>query len=372
MRRPFAFRALTLGIAGFASLFSVRPARAQSILPPVFGNWTISQATSVEPVTLDLAAGTDAAVVKEYGFQAIERQQYARGKDGLTVTLYRMTDPTAAYGAFTYLRPAGMQTSKLARFAAASPNRALIVVGNLLLDVSGMNLARSASELETLVASLTTKADRRPYPNIPEHLPEAGLVPGSERYLLGPVALQKLVPAGDGDWVGFSQGAEAIMARYHKGGREFTLFIAEYPTQQIAAKRFDGMTTMINANEAPTGSYPVAAADRKGELIAIAFGHRGDEVPARALIGQIPRGQDFIWDEPAFKAKELSWPTYIVGAFLGTGAIVLIAIISGLGFALIRVLVKIFFPGKVFDRHRRIEVLQLGLSGRPVDTKDFY
>ncbi len=33
---------------------------------------------------------------------------------------------------------------------------------------------------------------------------------------------------------------------------------------------------------------------------------------------------------------------------------------------------KFFFPGKVFDRPQSIEILQLGLTNHPVDTRDFY
>ena len=45
---------------------------------------------------------------------------------------------------------------------------------------------------------------------------------------------------------------------------------------------------------------------------------------------------------------------------------------GGLGFALVRIVVKKFFPGKVFDRRKTMEVIQLGLSDRPVNMKDFY
>jgi hypothetical protein len=36
------------------------------------------------------------------------------------------------------------------------------------------------------------------------------------------------------------------------------------------------------------------------------------------------------------------------------------------------VLIKKLFPGKVFDRPEDIEVLQLGLSGKRIDPRDFY
>jgi hypothetical protein len=38
----------------------------------------------------------------------------------------------------------------------------------------------------------------------------------------------------------------------------------------------------------------------------------------------------------------------------------------------VRVLAKIFFPGKVFDRPEQMDVLQLGLSSKRINSRDFY
>jgi hypothetical protein len=44
----------------------------------------------------------------------------------------------------------------------------------------------------------------------------------------------------------------------------------------------------------------------------------------------------------------------------------------GIAFGGVRVITKRLFPGKVFDRKEQIEVLQLGLSGKPIDPTDLY
>jgi len=49
-----------------------------------------------------------------------------------------------------------------------------------------------------------------------------------------------------------------------------------------------------------------------------------------------------------------------------------IAVVLGLAFGGIRVMAKIFFPGKFFDRPEQMDVLQLGLSGKRIDSRDFY
>jgi hypothetical protein len=48
------------------------------------------------------------------------------------------------------------------------------------------------------------------------------------------------------------------------------------------------------------------------------------------------------------------------------------AVVLGIAFGGVRVVTKIFFPGKVFDRPERLEILQLGLSGKKIDPSDFY
>ena len=49
-----------------------------------------------------------------------------------------------------------------------------------------------------------------------------------------------------------------------------------------------------------------------------------------------------------------------------------VAVVLGVAFGGVRVLAKIFFPGKFFDRPEQMYVLQLGLSGKRIDSRDFY
>ena len=141
-------------------LAAARPSAAQGLLPPSFGSWN---AGARQPVTLEQIAGTNAEAIREYGFKAIERVEYARKADTLTVTLYRMMDPSAAYGAFTYLRPAGMRPQYISRYAAGSANRALVVVGNLLIDANGAAVALSMKDIGMLAGTLKSRADPSPF-----------------------------------------------------------------------------------------------------------------------------------------------------------------------------------------------------------------
>ncbi len=366
-------RSLSLCLLAVTPLLSALPVAAQGLLPPVFGDWAIGQTTTNQAATLEQAVGADAPIVQEYGYESIEHRDYFRAGQTVGVTLFRMVDPSSAYGAFTYLRPSGMPASSLARYAAASPERALVVVGNLVLDIRGAKLTQPENGFDSLVSAVVPKSDRRPYPDIAEHLPSEGLVPGSEHYVLGPLALQKLLPVAGGDWLGFSESAEAIMARYRKGSQEVTLLVAVYPTQQLAGERLSKVTPIVGTPEGTTPSqdHPVVLIDRKAGVISFVFSHSPGGY-AKTLLGQVVYGHNVTWNAPSFKATEPSINVMIVGAIIGTGAIVLLAIVSGLGFAVIRLAVKAFFPGKVFDRPRNMEIIQLDLNGRSINTKDFY
>jgi hypothetical protein len=62
----------------------------------------------------------------------------------------------------------------------------------------------------------------------------------------------------------------------------------------------------------------------------------------------------------------------VVGAFMDTGSIMILAIAAGIGFGGFRLLTKLLLPGKVFDSDQRVEILQLGLSSKPIRVGDFY
>ncbi len=354
---------------------AVVPAVAQDVLPGSFGSWGApAAATRLRPEALEQWAGVDAGVVREYGAMAAERRAYSRGAESLTITLYRMHDPSGAYGAYTYLRTDQTLQSELAAYSALSRDRALLVVGNLLLDVTGSDVPRLSADLKSLIENLGPRAERTPYPTIGRYLPARGRVSNSERYLLGPMALGRLLPLGNGDWVGFGEGAEAALARYRVNGQEATVLLAYYPTPQAAARKLEEFGRWFPVNpqqEVPAGSPAPIFARRKGSLLSLVVNNRSASV-ARMLLDQIHYETQVTWNEPSHKLTDPSIGTFLVGTFVGTGVILLFAAIAGIGFGGVRILVKYFFPGKVFDRASHVEILQLGLTSKPIEAKDFY
>jgi hypothetical protein len=367
MRRLISIRILFL----FAV---VRPAAAQSVLPSSFAAWSAGDPSTVVPTAgLDQILGADAPIFREYVLKSIERRAYVHGRQTAAITLYRFRDPSSAYGAYTFLRNDSLTPVELGSYAAAAIDRALVVIGDLLLDVTAKPARPSNADLKQLVTSLDKVADHTPFPSIGEHLPELSRVRSSEHYVLGPRALAQYVPLGTDDWVGFDHSAETIVARYRLAGKEATLLIASYPTQQIAVDKFAGMLRRFTFD--PPGGVPpdqtVLFGKRSSSLIAVVVGAPSREA-ANQLLDQVQYESQVTWNEPKHTLTDPSIGSIVVGAFLGTGVIMLLALAVGLGFGGLRVVLRIFFPNKVFDREKQIEILQLGIYSKPIQAKDFY
>lgn len=385
-------------------------ALAQGLLPASAGDWTASaNASLLAPAQLEAVAADQADVLREYGVTSAEQRQYARGQQTASITLYRMVDPSAAYGAFTFLRDAQMQPLDLGdsvSYAATARDRTLFVVGNLLLVTASAPGERPANvALSGMAATLLPRADARPYPFIARYLPASSvapgterfplgrggaavalparlsIVPGSERYVLGPRALRAALgdwfPATGNDWMGFSRSVEVISARYRAAGRspdqDVMLLVGLYPTQQVAASQFAslGQSMAFNVNPDQAGGRMVVYGTRSSALVALVFGVESQDA-AHQLIDQIEYHSSVTWNEPSQSFTDPSFPVMIVGVFTGTGLILLMALAVGLGFGGFRLVVKVLLPGKVFDRDSQVEILQLGLSSKPIDSRDFY
>ena len=371
------------------------PLAAQSLLPGSVGAWSAAGASSQVPAQqIEQLANDRANIVREYGVTSGERREYANGNDKASVTLYRMVDPSAAFGAFTFFRDPEMALPApvpAASYTASKRGRALLVVGNLLVDVAstrGDKAEMGSAELNALAQGVAAKADRRPYPPIATFLPREGLIPGSERYVLGPLALAQVFPpaaTNQTDWAGFGSSAEAIAGRYRLpgaptekttgGGRstEGLLLLILYPTQQLAAERYNALskTFALNAEPGETDGKPAVYGTRSSALIALLSGVESRET-AVGVLSRIHYASDVTWSAPTHDLTDPSISTIVVGAIVDTGAIMLLAVAASLGFGGFRLLAKFLAPGKIFDRNTEVEILQLGINSKPIDVKDFY
>lgn len=352
------------------------PAAAQGILPSTFAGWAAaSPSSTIPPTGLNPLLGPDTAAFREYIVKSVEQRSYTQAAQAASITLYRLRDPASAYGAFTFLRNEALTDANLGSYAGASRDRALIVVGEMLLDVTAQpKQARpSDADLKQLADLLDKKADHTPYPFIGEHLPEKGRIQNSVRYVIGPLGLAHFVPLGTDDWMGYDHSAETILAHYQVAGKDETLLITSYPTQQVAAAEFAGILRRF-VFDPPGGVQPgqnVLFGKRVSSYVAVVVGAQSRQA-ANRILDQVGYESNVTWDEPKQSYTEPGINSMIVEAFMGTGVIMIFAVAAGIGFGGIRILAKIFLPNKIFDREKQIEILQLGISSKPIKAKDFY
>ena len=96
-----------------------------------------------------------------------------------------------------------------------------------------------------------------------------------------------------------------------------------------------------------------------------------DARSARTIFDRVDYQTSVTWNEPSWEAKEPPFLVMIVNIIIGTCLLLLYALIAGLIFAGIRLLVKWIAPGRFFDRDESVELLQLGIASKPIQAKDF-
>lgn len=364
---------------------------AQSLLPSSFAGWNQSNTSAVLP-----QAGIAASAAADYGFSSGTQATYTHGSSQISVALYKMKDASGAYGEYTLLRTPDMLQGDLAEYCAVSGDHALALVGNLVVDIHGQELPARSADLRSLVAAVAPHAEQAALPPLLSELPEKGLIPRTEHYILGPAVLNQFFPVPMGDSLGFGNGAEAELAKYRVNGRDVTLLIVDYPTPQSAAghlkvlqKQFDIVTDVKATDPKTAGAKaldlkekePASAKQKNGgptlyenrTLTSLFFlaGARSEK-DAAVVLGHLESGEVLTLNSPTFSLTQPNIGAIVVGTIVGTGIICLFALISGLAFGGFRMAVKTVLPGKVFDRSNELDILQLGLSSKPIKSEDFY
>src|ERR1700733_8595295 len=176
---------LHLCLVSVLFLFASTPAPAQGLLPDSFAGWNCNGKTSFNPaqpaqIVSQTASSAGNDVLAEYGFVAGEQCEYTRGSEKLGVQVYRMKDPSGAFGLYSYIRTADLPNATLNEHSALGPSRALALDGNLLLDIRGTELPKREKDLKALVADVKLHAEEGPLPSLPNELPSKGMVERSD------------------------------------------------------------------------------------------------------------------------------------------------------------------------------------------------
>ncbi len=219
--------------------FADKPTAAQAppILPPSFGGWQIQGSPRI---SADAAAAdpTNAAVLTEYRFTDLASATYTRD-DGRTLKIRaaRFADASGAFGAYTFYLQANMAKEQIGDQGASLGTRVLFYRGHLLVDAQfSQETPMSGAELRELAGLLPKPSGNNAnLPTFIQFLPRRGYVTNTQKYVMGPTALNTMASPVPADLVDFGASSEVSFAHYTTSSGEATLMLISYPTPQLAA-----------------------------------------------------------------------------------------------------------------------------------------
>ncbi len=332
------------------------------LLPAQFSGWqkTAAQAGK-DPAQVD---GANAEVLREYGYTDSEQATYTREGRTIAVKAARFADAGGAYGAFTFYKQPEMLVQKIGDQAASASELVLFYKGNVLVQARLDQLtAMSAAELRELANALSRPSGAAAnLPSLPTYLPKQAYVKSSAKYVVGPHGLAQTGSPVAADLVRFDTGAEVVLGKYTTDRGLADLVVISYPTPQIAGERLRAFEAAIRqANAAGAGATGLHRVRRTGPMLVVAAGAISD-ADARSLLESVNYDANVTWSEPTFLGKKNNVANLVVAAFALCGLVLLLALAAGIAFGGVRLLVKRFFPDRVFDRNADMEIIRLHLS----------
>lgn len=232
---------------------AVAAAQKPSVIPLIpAADWRL---VSSEPVELEAVRdwGGDPIVEREYGAKSLERRKYQLGTKSVEALVEEASDASSAYGLFTFYETAATTLEKGMQLTASDLRATLMARGRYLIRVAhprtpGPQLSRNDFRaLLILLGGTQPTADVQA--NLPAAFSTSGLVPGSEKYIVGSETARRVLKPFPTDLIGFSQGAELQEAAYLSGKERATLLAITYPTPQIARIRFGAMEHFLGLNQ---------------------------------------------------------------------------------------------------------------------------
>ena len=278
------------------------------------------------PTTL---ATPDRALYDEYGLEANEQAVYAategdrKDRKRFTATAWRLHDSTGAMALFQFRRPSGATRADFAPLAVQTSDGVIFEYGNYVIQFTGGQ--PDNADLPAFYNQLP-KFENSPLPALSKALPPDDLVPNSERYLLGPVSLDRFLPGVPPSVAAFRLGAEAQLAKYKTPKGFMTLAIFDYPTP-----------TMARDQATEFQKIPGAAVKRTGPLVAVVVAP-SDADAAERLLGKINYQAQVTLNEKVPVNEVKGFAGAVLNMFALAGVIILLCLVAGFGYAGVRVL----------------------------------
>jgi len=281
----------------------------------------------------------DRALYDEYGLDATEQAVYVRPYGGaisigplpdkpappkrFTATAWRLHDSTGAMALFQFRRPSGATRADFAPLAVQTSDGVIFEYGNYVIQFTGGQ--PDNADLPAFYNQLP-KFENSPLPVLSKALSAGDLVPNSERYIVGPVSLQRFLPEIPPSVAAFRMGAEAQLGKYKTSKGLMTMAIFAYPTPSMARDQASEFQKI-----------PGAAVKRTGPLVAVLVSPP-DADAAERLLGKINYQAQVTLNEKVPVNEVKGFASALLGMFALAGIIIVLCLVAGFGYAGIRIL----------------------------------
>ena len=273
-------------------------AQEHNVIPLIpAANWHL---VSTQPMGLEAIQpwGGDPAIEREFGVKTVALRTYHLADQKAELLFEEALDTSSAYGLFTFYQTAVLVAAKGMEMTRIGPQGAIMARGRFLIRARPAPDSKvSQDKIQALLILVGgTRPAQQDAASIPAPLPVQGLIEGSERYLLGLEAANRVLPKFRTDLIGFTQGAEALVGNYTTRGARATVLAITYPTPQIARERFAVMESLLDVNK-DRGTDSVFG--RRASSYVILVLDSGSESAAKKLMDQFHVTANVSWNERA-------------------------------------------------------------------------
>jgi len=376
MRLPGSVKVTLFHLVALSAAFAANAPAAQqapssqapAILPQQFAGWQ-RQGSLETSVDAPAADPTNAAVLKEYRFTDFAASSYLRD-DGRTLKIRaaRFADASGAFGAYTFYLQPEMTKEQIGDQGASLGQRVLFYRGHVLVDaLFSKESPMSGAELRELAGALPRPSGSAGnLPSFLEFLPRRAYVSNTQKYAMGPAALAALAPPVTADLVDFAASSEVTLGRYNTPSGEATLVLISYPTPQLAADHLRRIDAAHQLAQPQQGVATIASAGqffdkRTGPIIAIVSGPMSDS-DAKSLLGMVNYEASVTWNQATDQHEVKDLYLLVLNVVILCAILGGLAIVAGVAFGGFRILMKRWFPDRIFDRPEQMEFISLHLA----------
>jgi Family of unknown function (DUF6599) len=304
--------------------------------------------------------GVQPAVDREYGVTKVEIRTYVKGDQTLQTVLETAPDPSSAYGLLTFYQDESTKPAKGIELAVFGPEQALLARGAFFVRAMRPSKMPEEDFRSAVVAIAGASPSRTALALLPPSLPHQEMIPGSHKYVLGPVATQRAVPSLPANLVGFQQGAELQTSTYELDGKHVKLIFISYPTSSIARARFAAFQQSLGVNR-KSGAGAVYGRLERSYILLVQDAQ--SRKVARQLMGRLRIEQQISWDQPPpGKPVTVQMFHLIVGNIILVLLLVGMAALTGVLLFASRRIAARWFPHSDWARGYENSIIRLNLK----------